>query len=506
MIQKMRDYLIGNEENRASILYIVAVCLIAGPVMIIFFGNKKEKNIICKINGVEINKKIINLKIQEQRELTKNIYDALGREMAEKFIEMIYQGKGIEDYVYMQEINNAIIKSIFIRNLNVAPEVSENIIKNVTKNNIKKMESIVGNIISKILTDTSKYSTMLNRMGLTADKIDENVEDTFNNLLTMNIIKSIILVIEKKIIGNQKKINKVEIDIYERNGWKESCKKEAKEKSKNTKEELLSEYQLGLKRGTYNTSEEYTINVEILVDENKGKDIEKRIKILEATKKDKKELIEKIKKEFKITKTIELKIKIENNKIKCENKEIAQDVLEEIIRKSRSKNFLIKKNERLFLCEIKEVKKPEIIKFDEAIYKIEENLLEKKAKELKKKEIEKVRYDLEKNKKINREEFKNKLITIKSEDITKENQTEEEKYLKNKIINASLRDGAIFVEEENDKDNVKIYYVKNIEYNHEEKNERIIQLIASQMMIECLKNSAKIEEYNKKEALSEIEI
>jgi hypothetical protein len=505
MIQKMRDLLIGNEENRTSILYIVAICLIAGPVMIIFFGNKREKEILCRINSIEIKKNIINLKIQEQKNIIKNIYDALGNEMAGKFIDMVYGGRSIKDYVYIQEIDNAILKNIFKKNICAENSVSEMMIKNTAKNNIKKMESISGEMVSKIATETEKYSSLINRIGLTADQIDEYVEDSFNNSLTMNIIRSIFSVLEKRMIGVQKKIKKIDIEVYEMSEWKKYFGKEAKEKSKNTKEELLAEYENGIKKGMYRTPEEYSVNINIYTDNNKGKELEKRIKVLGAMKTEKRELIEKIKKEFKKYNEMNIKInKYDKENIFCDNKDIEINLLEEIVEKSRLKGFFILRDEKLYVCEIKENKKPQIISFDKALYIIEKNLLEKKAQELMKKWKEELIYDLEKNKKVKRNNLNCREITIKTEEFLKENLNEDEKHLKNKIVNASLRIGAIFTKENDE--NIKIYYTKNIEKDEKEKNERIVPLVSSQMIIECLKNNAKIEEYNKKEVLSEIEI
>jgi hypothetical protein len=189
MIQKIRSYLLDNEDHKESIGWYVVIIMLA-PILSIFFQYRKQNSIyLGSVNGKKIEKSIYNIKLYEQSSLFENIKKMFGEEQANYFFNMLFQGKGLEEYVLSGEIKRVFLHTLYEKLISSDVISEDFILANVKSKSFDKIKKSIGELPFLLITKQIKAS------DLSQLKIDMNVIDNFcQEAFQVDLLKNLFFV------------------------------------------------------------------------------------------------------------------------------------------------------------------------------------------------------------------------------------------------------------------------------------------------------------------------
>jgi hypothetical protein len=200
MIQKIRSYLLDDEENKSSVgLYVVIVLL--APMLGIFFEYRKTKSpYLATVNGVPISKSIFRLKLFEQTKILESFQQYLGKEKGEELYKYAMGGADIQSVVIRQQLFHALFSGMFQNFISESAIVSTYISQKIKKNDAKEFFiNHFGLLPYELVTSKNKNSIAQSIGFFDMNLLDQYCQDAIAGDTLKKIISAPILAIEKNI-------------------------------------------------------------------------------------------------------------------------------------------------------------------------------------------------------------------------------------------------------------------------------------------------------------------
>jgi hypothetical protein len=536
MIQKIRSYLLDNEDHKDSIGWYAAIIILA-PLLGIFFQYRKQNSIYMgSVNGKKIEKSVFNIKLYEQSSLVENIKRMFGEDQAEYFFDMLFQGKGMEEYVLSSEIKRIFLQGLFEKIIS-NDVISENfILFNIKNKSLDKIKKNVGELPFLLITQQIKPSDV-QALNVDMGKIDLYCQEVFQ----VNLLKDLFFVplstIEKLVLFEYPSLPiRVNYRTYsfllDQDDYRKNIKPEVI-----LDNELRAKYDLDLKKNKHKKDKIITFSIsafclkelekkdvldkskidkskkEDLNKVNKNEEIEKKWKILSSG--EKKNTLVNIKdilnKNFSFLKgEIYNDCKItfkDNNEKQVVSSSLASlsNILREKIKNEAVKNkenfFTVILDDKIYLVENCLISAGGFVSFEESKSIIIKSIIEERAGQLLDQDIDKIRYSLEKNSDDVVLSGWKKNTVIFNKDRNKDNNKksisdfdlEVEKLTSEKLSSGGLRKGTTFILKKADE--FIIFYVEDMTYEDEKQNFKTRKdgLYNKEFFVESLENNAKIE-------------
>lgn len=506
MIQKIRSYLLDNEENKNSMLFIAAIILIGPSVFVgIFDSLKKTKDTYAKVNNIRISKKTLQIKMYDQKELIEEIRRIINDEgTINQFMQMLYGGRSPEEFVYMEEISKAACLGFMKKNLNFNIEKS---IQKIIENDIKKNEENslrnLGKMTYLALTGNKEILQIISKSEIKVEDFEEIADSSYKNLFIKMLISTAISILENSYKKNNELI-KVNFDILT---LKENYKNNEKIKIEKTfdllsKEEqdniLLSKYHFGLENGLYKSESKFNFNIlKIKADEKALIDLKKKWNIAFVSTQSTEKAFDKMKKgleNFDEIKDLNIYIDEEGN-FDYKNEKIDISIISKILNNIK-KNKIFYENGFVYISVLEKSEEGKVLDYKDVRKKIKNNYIKEKLKENIKELIEKQFYIFDEFKNFNSVDLniweKRSLEYLSKENENEKNENKEYNFLKEKILKTDgIRIGTVFANK--NKDKYEIYGVSRIE--NKKSMKKTNNVMASDLFIKSIEKNAKIEMY-----------
>jgi hypothetical protein len=525
MIQKIRSYLLDDEDNKDFIGWYVVIIMLFPIIGMIFQYRKSVINSIGKVNNKEIERSIFNIKVFEQSKLMENITKMFGEEQSNYFFDMLFQGKSVEQFVLSGEIRRIFLHQKFEKLISKDHISGEYINFNLKNKSLDKIKNSIGELPFLLITGQLKPS-LLNSLNVNIEKIDVYCKEVFDVALLNNIFLVPLSTIEKLIFNNYTGLPlKINFTVYSFS-LKDDLNEYKKTIDVNTigENEMKVAYDSGIKQGDYRKPRTVTFSLSTYSLKDKDgngikKITEKEFKSLNRDIFNRWNLIKEENKgnfDF-VFKSLEKDFYCKDNNKNCKivftnsnellssSVKIPQGLKEKIILLSLSnekKNI----NERekfidfveeglLFLVENFDLSLLEYNTFDEVKSSVIDSIVTNRAKNLVKLDMEKIRYSLEKKDSVGISLWKKGEKTF-SHDLDIKNQNQDEKafyeLVNKKLYSGGLRVGSTFLSI--NEDTCTVYYVSGITYEVENKFVvRKDQFYNRELFVESIERFAKIE-------------
>lgn len=480
MIQKIRSYLLDNEDHKDSIGWLVVIIMLVPSIGMIFQYRKNISTYVGSVNNKKIEKSIFNIKLFEQSKLMENIVKMFGEEQAQYFFDMLFQGKSLEQYVLSGEIRRAFLQQLFSKLISSDYIAGEYILKNFENKSLEKIKQAVGELPFLLITGQVKPNA-LGSLNVDIKKIDKYCEEVFQVLLLNNLLLVPLTILEKSILNNFPSLPiKINFIVYSYSLKQNEYRKNI-DSTVITDNEMRSTYDLEinkfLKRRNLNCS---IINYE-MKKEHKGKKIEDLWKELSSECKNDINLIIKSLDENFVKKNSNNNLKMHFNQNDLANDDIfasvnlsnklKKDIIDfvlinnKVIDADASKFIVLEDNGCLYLVKDFSLGRKEYHSFDDVKKSVVDLILTKREMQLLNVDVQKMRYALEEKQIVNN-------IAWKKEEKVFSNAKIEGDFNKDKAFNdlvlkklssGGLRQGNTFVE--NIDDVYSIYYVSDLTYD-----------------------------------------
>ena len=201
MIQKIRSYLLDNEEHKDSIGWFVVIVMLMPIIGMIFQYRKHISTQVGTVNGKAIEKSIFNIRLFEQKKLMGNIEKMFGEEQSQYFFNMLFQGKTLEQYILSNEIRRAFMQNLFCKLVSQDNIAGEYILLNFKKKSLDKIKNMIGELPFLLVTGQLKPSA-LGGLNVEMKKIDLYCEEVFQSNLLSSVFLVPLSTLEKVIFTN----------------------------------------------------------------------------------------------------------------------------------------------------------------------------------------------------------------------------------------------------------------------------------------------------------------
>lgn len=225
MIQNLRNYLLADNENKSSFFFIAALVLVGPSVFYFFDRNKRSPNICAEINGVSLDKRILQIKYQENMQKAKMFFYYFGKSMKESEIfAMLFDGMSPEMFTFSNEIKNCFLSGLFSGNYGISQEVYSTILSDYfEKDKYKFIDPFVGMISLEILKGNKDIENMVKQIALPFDLIEANAEVSVGAALSESVLLTNFYLIHSMIKDQVSKksdifIDSIDFDIYDFSG------------------------------------------------------------------------------------------------------------------------------------------------------------------------------------------------------------------------------------------------------------------------------------------------
>jgi hypothetical protein len=173
MIQKIRSYLLDDQENKDSLGWYVVIIILA-PMLGIFFQYKREKSpYLGTVNDKPIDKNIFFIKSFEQSQLIENLTRIFGEAQIQHLFDILFKGKSPKDYLVSNEIKRLFIASLFEKNISSRSISDRYIFEKMKFKENNKIKMLLGEFFYLLITDAMPKDFSLKR------HIDMNKVDTY---------------------------------------------------------------------------------------------------------------------------------------------------------------------------------------------------------------------------------------------------------------------------------------------------------------------------------------
>jgi hypothetical protein len=222
MIQNLRNYLLADNDNKSSFFFVAALVLVGPSVFYFFDRNKRSPNICAEINGVYLDKRILQIKYQENMQKAKMFFYYFGKSMKESEIfGMLFDGMSPEMFTFSNEIKNCFLSGMFSGHYGISQQVYSTILSNYfEKDKYKFIDPFVGMISLEILKGNKDIENMVKQIGLPFDVIEANAEVSVGAALSESVLLTNFYLIHSMIKDQVSKksdivIDSIDFDIYD---------------------------------------------------------------------------------------------------------------------------------------------------------------------------------------------------------------------------------------------------------------------------------------------------
>ncbi len=518
MIQKIRSYLLDNEDHKDSIGWLVAILMLAPMIGIIIQYRKTESNYIGSVNSKNIEKSVYYVRLFEQKQLMENINKMFGEEQASYFFDILFQGKTLEEYILSSEIRRNFSQELFEKLISDSYISDYFILDRIKKKALNDIKGYVGELPFLLITGQIKPSA-LGQLNIDIKKIDSYCKEVFQVILLNNSLIIPLSLIEKyslkKCPSVPLKINFTTFTYH----LKQNDYRKKVDINKISDNEMRICYDKEIKSGNFRKDRKIELSInsysekvkdkKLLKENNDEKEskLKKELEEINASfGKDYLLLSKELRQKFD-NKVVNQNITIEFNDEKKEiisknpflSEKIKAELLSYILKNINKKDLLNKDKEYICFVEkdniycIKLVLFPfEYFSFEQSKEKILDIISLKREDALIQLDINKIRYDLEAKRSVDISCWKKEEIIFEkshnNEDKSKDNSFY--KLVSNKIINGGLKKDASFVECFDGC--YKIYFINELSYEENDFISRKDQFINEQIFVESIERFAKI--------------
>lgn len=528
MIQKIRSYLLDNEDHKHSIGWYVVIIMLFPVVGMIFQYRKSMSTYLGSVNNKRIERSIFNVKLFEQSKLMENINKMFGEEQGRYFFDMLFQGKTLEQFVLSGEIRRVFLQSKFEKLISRDLVAEEYIMINLKNKSLEKIKSNIGELPFLLVTGQLKPH-VLGSLNVDMNKIDTYCQEVFQVNLLKNIFLAPLSTIEKMSLINYPGLPlKINFIVYSLPVKKINDYKKNIDVNSISDNEMLFSYDLGIKEGKYKKPGVFSFALKSysLKDEQGNKkskspgvkinkdEISKAIKekweAIKAKNNNSNEgnlVLKSIEDEF-IYKNANKNISLvfNNNEIlECSvdlPKNLKEKILSYVLSIEDKKNtqvespfaVLIEEDYLYFIDEIL-VAPAHYYSFEESKKNVIDSIVIQRVEKMIRDDMERIRYSLEeKDSIINSLWEKEEKVYSQDIDKNKKDNIDKDFYelVNKKISSGGLRVGSTFLDIQ---DNLyKVYCVSGLTYEVEDKFVvRKDQLYNREVFVESLERHAKIE-------------
>jgi hypothetical protein len=527
MIQKIRSYLLDNEDHKDSIGWYVVIIMLFPVFGMIFQYRKSMVTYLGSVDNKKIERSIFNIKVFEQSKLMENINKMFGEEQGSYFFDMLFQGKTLEQFILSSEIRRVFMQSKFEKLISADLLAGEYILVNLKNKSLDKIKSNVGELPFLLVAGQLKPH-LLGSLNVDMNKIDSYCQEVFQVNLLKNIFLAPLSTIEKISLmhypGLPLKINFIiySLPVNKINDYKKNINIESISEN-----EMLFFYDVGIKEGRHRKPrnfsfalKSYSLKGEPI---KKGKSVAVK-KTLEELNKSIKEKWEKIKEQHDKSNDVNLilnsieeefvanyvnkniSILFNNNEIlECSGdlpKKLKEKILDYVLTQERKDNAsgkpqfsVLIEDDVLYFIDDFLVAPVDYYSFEEIKKNIVDSIIVKRAEKMIIDDMEKIRYSLEsKDSIVNSLWIKEEKFYSKDMDKDKKDNNDKDFYelVSKKISSGGLREGSSFLEI---KDNFhKVYFVSGLTYEVGDKFiTRKDQFYSGEVFVESLERHAKIE-------------
>lgn len=186
MIQKIRSYLLDDQENKDSLGWYVVIIILA-PMLGIFFQYKREKSpYLGTVNDKPIEKNIFFIKSFEQNQLIENLTRIFGEAQIQYFFDILFKGKNPQEYLLSNEIKRLFVSTIFEKDISSRPISERYIFEKMKFKENSKIKMLLGEFFYLLITDSMPKDFPLKR------HIDMNKVDTYcQELISVSMMNNI---------------------------------------------------------------------------------------------------------------------------------------------------------------------------------------------------------------------------------------------------------------------------------------------------------------------------
>jgi hypothetical protein len=528
MIQKIRSYLLDNEDHKDSIGWYVVIIMLFPVVGMIFQYRKSVSTYVGTVNSKKIEKSIFNIKLFEQAKLMENINKMFGEEQGAYFFEMLFQGKTLEQFVLSGEIRRLFLQQKFEKLISGDSIASEYILLSLKSKSLDKIKSNIGELPFLLVTGQLKPNA-LGSLNVDINKVDTYCQEVFQVNLLKNIFLMPLATIEKLSFVNYPSLPfKINFAVYFLSSKQIETYRKGVDIKTITDAEMRSVYDLGFKEGRFDKPRTYKFiistysikdkknkkdkNLKASVDKSELNEINDTLadiwkKLNEGGKAEIDSVIKGLQEELvcvSAAKSVDLVF--DNNKnVVSSSMQLSKSLKDNIVnyaiknqnKEKQEASFFVAFIEEgnLFFIEEKSLSALEHSVFDEVKALLIDDIVAKRADGLIREDMEIIRYALEAKEKValplwNHEDkvFSRELDNKKEVNIDRSFHD----LVNKKISSGGLREGNTFLDF--NEDFYRVYYVSGLTYEVEDRFVvRKDQFYNKEVFIESLERYAKIE-------------
>ena len=281
MIQKIRSYLLDDQDHRDLFAWLVVVVIMVPAIAMFFQYRKNYVSTVGAVNEKKIEKSIFQLRLFEQMKMFESIAKLFGEEQSRYFYDMLFQGKSVEQYVLSQEIRRLFLHSLFVNNISSQTIANDYILKNLRSDGFEKMKFVLGELPFLLVTGQIKPIAMGN-LNVDIKKIDSYCSEVFESNLMKNIFLVPLAAIEKMSFNNYPGLPiKINLIIYSYHFNKESDYKKLIEKNMISENEIYSRYTIELAKENYQELRSFSSSISCFVLKDEKKKLNEKNKIFQ---------------------------------------------------------------------------------------------------------------------------------------------------------------------------------------------------------------------------------
>jgi hypothetical protein len=370
MIQKLRNYLLADSDSKGNFFYIAAFALV-GPSFFYFFDKNKRNPHVCgTVNGIVVDKRLLQLKYQENMSRIESIMHYFKGSFKESDLyNMFFGGMSPEQFTVLNEIKHCYLAGILSSRLYFSKVIASALLSRYfSGEKFHFFNKYISGVVVEAIKGDQNAIKMMNHFGLPFDVLEDNAEKsilaglselTFS--LNFGLIHSLIGAITKK------NVLKAHFDTYtiDFNKFPDSGEKYSHN-------DLFMFYQSEVMKGRYKSPSvmNYTV-CKISIDKNNKsfiEDFDRQWKVVSSVAKKFEDRVCRVEKHFNknvngkftvvVSQSTEGQIFVDKDLV---SKNIAMKMVQE---NRKGISFIVNDDDFFYMCLVNDVNESKVLPFD----------------------------------------------------------------------------------------------------------------------------------------------